>query len=133
MGRALLVLSGHDIREKAINWIKRAPINTRLTFQSPKRSLDQNAKMWASLTDIADQIQWHGQKLTPDDWKLIFLSGLKHEMRLVPNLDNNGFVMLGGSSSDLSKEEMSLLIELILCWGAEHDVTFHEPAQTEAA
>lgn len=128
MSRALLVLSGDDIRAKAVNWIRKAPVNTRLEFKAPKRSLDQNSKMWASLTDVAEQVVWHGQKLTTDDWKVIFLQGLKQELRVVPNLENNGFVMLGRSSSDLSKEEMSLLIELILCWGAEHGVTFHEPA-----
>jgi hypothetical protein len=59
--------------------------------------------MWAMLTEVASQVDYHGTKLTPDDWKLIFLDGLKREMRIVPNLDGNGFVNLGRSSSDLSK------------------------------
>lgn len=131
MGRALLILNGQEARRKAAEWIKRAPINTRVTFQGPKRSLDQNSKLWASLTDIADQMSWHGQKLSTDDWKMLFLSALKQEMRMVQNLTGNGFVTLGRSSSELSKEEMSNLLELILCWGAEHSVKFAEPAQEE--
>jgi hypothetical protein len=69
--------------------------------------------MWSMLTDIARELPWHGIKLKPDDWKLVFLDALKRETRMVPNLDGNGFVNLGRSSSDLSKSEMSDLIELI--------------------
>src|SRR5690348_15445356 len=50
MSRALLVLSSREIRERGINWIRRAPADTRVTFQAPKRSLDQNSKLWACLT-----------------------------------------------------------------------------------
>jgi len=81
------------------------------------------------LTDVATQLTWHGVKLTADDWKLIFLDALKRELRIVPNLDGTGFVNLGRSSSDLSKEEMSELIDLIAVFGANHHVTFHEPEE----
>jgi hypothetical protein len=76
---------------------------------------------------------WHGQKLSPDDWKMLFLSALKQEMRMVQNLSGNGFISLGRSSSSLSKEEMSNLLELIMAWGAEHGVRFNEPAELETA
>jgi hypothetical protein len=75
-------------------------------------------------------MSWHGQKLSADDWKMLFLSALKQEMRLVQNLSGNGFISLGRSSSDLSKEEMSNLLELILAWGAEHGVMFQKEAET---
>lgn len=132
MSRATLVIASDEIRRKAAHWISIAPWNTRVEFKAPKRSLPQNARMWAMLTDVADQVAWHGVKLTPDDWKLIFLDGLKQEMRLVPNLNGNGFVNLGRSSSGLSKEEMGDLMELIAAFGAQHGVVFHEP-QREAA
>ena len=70
---------------------------------------------------------WHGLRLTLDDWKLIFLDALKREVRMVPNIDGNGFVSLGRSSSDLSKEEMGDLLELIYAFGARHDVVFSGP------
>jgi hypothetical protein len=81
--------------------------------------------MWAMLTDIAQQLPWHGQKLRPDDWKLIFLNALKREMRMVPNLEGNGFVNINQSSSDLSKAEMGDLIEIMNAFGASHGVVFH--------
>lgn len=131
MGRALLLLNGEEARRKAVDWIRRAPVNTRLTFQGPKRSLDQNSKLWAALSDIAAQMSWHGQKLSTEDWKVLFLSALKQEMRMVQNLNGNGFITLGRSSSELSREEMSNLLELIMAWGAEHQVVFQR--ETEAA
>jgi hypothetical protein len=82
--------------------------------------------MWAMLTDLAAQVKWHGLRLAPDDWKLIFLDALKREVRMVPNLDGNGFVSLGRSSSDLSKAEMTDLIDLISAFGANHGVVFHD-------
>ena len=126
MSRALLVLAGKRERAKAAHWIAIAPINTRVEFKAPKRTLAQNDRMWAMLTDIAEQVRWHGQRLTADDFKLIFLAGLKQELRIVPNLNGDGFVQLGRSSSDLSREEMSDLIELMAEWGARNGVQFHD-------
>jgi hypothetical protein len=126
MARALLVLANATFRERALDWVRRAPKDTRIEFKGPKRTLLQNDRMWAMLTDVATQVVWHGKKLTPDDWKLIFLDGLKRELRIVPNLDGNGFVNLGRSSSDLDKEEMSDLFELMEVFGAQHGVVFHD-------
>lgn len=125
MSRAVLVLANDDIRAKALSWVRKAPPETRIEFKAPKRTLPQNARMWAMLTDIAAQLEWHGLRLTADDWKLLFLDALKTEMRLVPNINGNGFVNLGRSSSDLSKEEMGDLMTIIEAFGANHGVVFH--------
>ena len=131
MGRALLVLHTDEIRAKAIDWIHKAPVDTRVTFQGPKRTLPQNDRMWAMLTDVSRQVEWHGALRTPEDWKLIFLDALERalgqEPDLVPSLDGEGFVRLDRSSSKLSIEEMTQLIELIFAFGANHGVIFHEP------
>lgn len=132
MSRATLILNSSAVRQKACHWIMTAPVNTRVEFKEAKRSTDQNAKMWAMLTEVATQVAWHGVKLAPDDWKLIFLDALKREVRIVPNLDGNGFVNLGRSSSDLSKSEMSDLLELIYAFGAKHGVLFSEPERSAA-
>jgi len=127
MTRALITIQSTVDRAKAANWIAKAPQGTRVEFKRPKRSLEQNDKMWAMLTEVADQVIWYGKKLSAADWKLIFLDALKRELRATPNLDGTGFVNLGQSSSDLSKEEMSSLIELIHAFGAERGVVFSEP------
>lgn len=132
MSRAQLTLCSRADRERAVRLIGQVPTGTRVTFRESKRSADQNAKMWAMLTEVAAQVEWHGQRLTPDSWKLIFLDALTREQRLVPNIDGNGFVDIGRSSSALSKQEFSDLIELIHMFGANHGVTFRDPAEAAA-
>jgi hypothetical protein len=132
VSRAQLTLCSPTEREKAKRWIDDFPTGTRVTFTESKRTSDQNARLWASLTDVATQLTWHGQKLTPDDWKILFLDALSRETRAVPSIDGNGAVDLGRSSSRLSKAEFSDLLELIAAFGAEHGVVFHDRV-TEAA
>jgi hypothetical protein len=126
MSRAAIILNSRAERERVANWAARLPSGTRVEFKEAKRSLPQNDRMWAMLTEVAIQVPWHGAKLRPDDWKLLFLEALKREVRAVPNLDGSGLVNLGQSSSDLSKGEMGDLIELIYAFGAEHGVQFRE-------
>lgn len=113
-------------------WLLAAPRGSRVEIKAPQRSTDQNARMWAALSDVATQLPYHGIKLTADDWKLLFLDALKREVRMVPNLDGNGFVSLGRSSSDLSKAEMSDLLEIIAAFGANHGVVFHDDQEQAA-
>ncbi len=131
MGRALVVLHTPADRQRATHWIERAPPGTRVEFKATKRSLPQNAKMWACLTDIAQQVEWYGQKLTADDWKDVFSASLR-KARVVPGIDPGTYVPLGMRTSDMSKEELSMLIELIHAFGAERGVVFHDQ-QGEAA
>jgi hypothetical protein len=132
VSRALLVLRNAADRSKAAHWIAKAPPGTRVEFMATKRSVPQNDRMYAMLGEIAAQVKWHGVRLKADDWKLIFLDALNREVRAVPNLDGTGFVNLGRSSSDLSKEEMADLLALIEAWGAKHDVKFNDPAGAAA-
>lgn len=85
-----------------------------------KRSNEQNAKMWALLRDISAQVVWHGQKLSAEDWKCVFSASLKKQ-QVVPGLDG-GFVVMGQSTSSMTKREMSDLIDLAEAFAAEHDV-----------
>ena len=134
---AEIVLTWPGDFEKAHKWIEacRRPdyLGSRVRFDGPKRSLDQNRKMWPMLTDICGQVPWHGIKLDPEDWKLLFLDALKREMRLVPNLDGTGFVAIDKTrSSRLSKQQFSDLIELIYAFGANHNVIWSDPNDVEA-
>lgn len=126
MSRALVTIRNDADRNLVSTWASKAPEGTRVEFKQTKRSIPQNDRMWAMLTDVARQLQWDGQHLTPDDWKLVFLDGLKREERLVRAIEGDGFVNLGRSSSDLSKDEMSELMELIAAFGAKHGVEFSE-------
>ena len=96
-----------------------------LEVRPERRSSEQNARMWAMLGDIAEQVEWYGVKLTPEDFKHIFSASLKKQ-RAVPGLDG-GFVVLGQHTSRMTKAEMSELMELMSAFAAERGVTFKEP------
>ena len=95
-----------------------------LEIKPVTRSLEQNAKMWACLTDISKQVNWYGQKLSPDDWKHVLSASLRKQ-RAVPGIDG-GFVVVGLSTSQMTIAEMSEMIELAHAFGAQQGVTFHD-------
>lgn len=123
MSRALIILNGKAQRDRASAWIANAPVGTRVEFKAPRRTLPQNDIMWAHLTDIARQRPvHHGVKMTADKWKMVFLNALGGQLEVMPNLDGDGFFPIGQRSSDLSKEEMSALIDLIHAWAAAEGI-----------
>jgi hypothetical protein len=130
MARHVITIRNKADRERATSLLAAAPFGIRFEIKSARRTTEQNDRMWAMLTDVSRQLKWHGVTLRPDDWKLLFLDSLKRELRMMPNIDGTGFVNLGRSSSDLSIEEMSDLIELIFAFGAKHDVVFNEPGSS---
>jgi hypothetical protein len=129
MSRYYFILHTKADRIRAVNTIAAAPDGARVEVKAARRSVEQNSRMWAMLTDIAMQLPWHGKKLRPDDYKILFMDALKRETHAIPNLDGTGFVDLGRSSSDLSKQEMSDMIELMSEFGARHGVTFGDEAR----
>jgi hypothetical protein len=126
MSKALLVLANDSFRAKAKRWIDGVPVNTRITFQEPRRSLDQNSRLWASLTDVASQKEHFCRKYDAETWKCIFMQAWGKEVKFLPTLAGDGIMPLLFSSSDLSKAEMSDLLEFIYSWGAQNGVTFHD-------
>lgn len=133
MTRALITLNSKFDMERAIRWIGQAPTGTRVEFKAPRRTLDQNAKFWSCLTDVATQKEHCGKRYTPDQWKILFLHACGREVQFLPALDGSTFIPWGQSSSDLSKEEMSELIEFIISWGAQNGVVFHDDKGEVAA
>jgi hypothetical protein len=127
MSQALVVLQSPSDRAKVARWAAGCARGTRVVFKGPKRTLPQNDRMWAMLTDIAQQKEHAGRKYTPDQWKVLFMHACGREVQFLPALDGSTFIPWGQSSSDLSKAEMSELIEFIFAWGAEHGVMFHDP------
>lgn len=94
----------------------------QLVITRQKRSSEANARMWAMLGEVAAQVEWHGMRLSKEDWKAMFTASLKKQ-RAVPGIDG-GFVVLGSSTSDMTREEISDLMALIEAFGAQHGVRF---------
>jgi hypothetical protein len=126
MSRYLRTLYTEKDRALVAEWLAKVPLGWRVEIKETKRTNAQNDRMWHMLTQLSVSLRWHGQKLSPDDWKLVMMAGLNQELRLVPNIHGNGFVQLGRSSSKLSKAEMSDLMELIEAFATERGVELWE-------
>ena len=110
LSRDLLVLWNDDFRQRAIDRIKASPKDTRVTFAAPKRTLDQNSKMWAMLDDIADQKEHFGRKYPTNTWKILFLHALGRETEFVPAL------MVARSSLSASRRANCRSRKCRICW-----------------
>jgi hypothetical protein len=95
--------------------------------ERPLRTLDQNKLMWAVLSDLARQVNWHGQKLDSTEWKCVLTAALKRQ-KVVPGIDG-GFVVIGQSTSKMTKQELSEVIELGYAFGSQHGVVFGDDQQ----
>jgi hypothetical protein len=125
---ALVVIHDEKARQRVLDCIRGAAIGSRVDIKGPKRTLPQNARMWAMLTDIVKQKKTiNGQQFTIDEYKVIFLHALGQEQDILPTLDGRNFFSTGYSSSKTTKVEMSNLIELIFAWGAENGVVWSDP------
>ncbi len=129
MGRTLIVLNTAADRDRVTAWVRKAPQGARVELKAPKRSLDQNAKMWAMITEVARQKKHNGRRYTTEQWKVLFLHACGREVQFMPSLDGETFIPWGWSSSDLSTAEMSELIDFISAWGAQNGVVFADQIQ----
>jgi hypothetical protein len=118
------ILYNKQCKERAIQAIHQAGDEYVVTITEPKRSMVQNALMWCLLGELAEQVDWYGQKLTAENWKDVLTAALKKQ-EVVPGIEG-GFVVLGTSTRKMTKLEMSELIDFIYHFGAEKGVTFGE-------
>jgi len=128
----LITLHSAADRARAMRVIAAAPAGTRIEVKAAKRSLDQNAKLWACLSDIALQKTHCGRKYTADIWKTLFMHACGQDVQFIPSLDQTTLVPWGYRSSDLSKAEMSELLEFIISWCAQNGVTLHDHEEKAA-
>ena len=119
-------LTSPAARTAAMRYIAQAPDGYVFELKEPNRSLSQNARMWAMLGEISQQVDWYGQKLEPHEWKDVLSAALKKQ-KAVPGIDG-GFVVIGARTSKMTIRQMNELME---AFGAEKGVRFS--AQEQAA
>lgn len=125
MNKHYYILAHQTARNLAAQACLEAPEGYVVEIKEKNRTLEQNSLLWALLTDVSRQVEWYGRKLSPENWKHVFSAALSKQ-DVVPNLDNNGFVVLGQSTSKMSKREFSDLVELINSFGAERGVVWSD-------
>lgn len=129
----LYIIAHAEARRRAMEAVRTAPDGFVVRVSEPQRSGAANNLMWSRLTDISQQVKWHGKTLSPEDYKHLFTAGLR-QLVVVPNLDGTGFVALGMSTSSMNKREFADLLALIEAFGAERQVRWTlDETQTEEA
>lgn len=123
------ILRGDYQRALAKRLIDRAPPNAIVNIRESNRTTDQNAKMWAMLSDIS-RAKPAGRCHTPEMWKNLFMHACGHAVQFEQGLDGHPFPV-GFRSSRLTKRQMVDLIDFIAAWGSEHGVRWSD--QQEAA
>lgn len=120
-----VILASDRQRILAHRLVDKAPAGAVLNIREANRTVEQNAKLWAMLSDVS-RAKPDGRTHTPEMWKALFMHACGHEVQFLNGLDGNPFPH-GFRSSRLTKAQMSELIESILEYGARHEVQWSEP------
>lgn len=112
--------------------IDRAPKGAVLTIRESTRSNEQNAKMWAMLSDIS-RAKPEGRRWTPETWKAAFMHFLGHQVQFCEGLDGCSPFPVGFRSSRLTVSQMADLITCIIEYGDRFGVAWTDPNMRVAA
>ena len=125
-----VILRGLEQRALACALIQKAPADAVVTVKEATRNADQNAKLWAMLSDIS-RAKPEGRMWTPETWKAAFMHSLGHQVQFCEGLDNAGPFPVGFRSSRLSKRQFADLITVVYEYGDRHGVRWSEPHPDE--
>lgn len=120
-----IILRGPSQRAIAKRLIDMAPADGVVRISEPKRNEDQNAKMWAMLSDVA-RARPEGRRWTPETWKAAFMHSLGHQIQFAEGLDGSGPFPVGFRSSRLTVRQMADLITCIAEYGDRHGVQWSD-------
>ena len=130
MAGQTIILAGPSQRQLAKRMIDAARDGFVVNIKEPKRTDDQNAKMWAMLSDIS-RAKPEGMRLTTDLWKAAFMNACGHECQFMNGLDGGQPFPVGFRTSKLTVGQMADLITFIQEYGDRHCVAWSEPHPDE--
>jgi hypothetical protein len=116
---------GKHQRMYAHECVEQCEAGSVVTVSRPKRSLEQNARMWAMLSDVA-RSEPEGRQWTVETWKHAFMHSLGHQVKFAQALDGSGPFPVGFKSSGLTISQMSDLITVIQEYGDRHNVVWRD-------
>lgn len=125
-----VVIHGDRQRKIAAEIIAMAPKGAVVTVKAATRTLDQNALLWAVLSDIS-RAKPEGRRWTPETWKAAFMHTLGHQVQFCEGLDDSGPFPLGFRSSRLTVGQMADLLTVALEYGDRHGVAWSDEARDE--
>lgn len=121
-----IILASQSQRDLAKRLIDAAPERGVVKISEPKRNADQNARMWAMISDVS-RAKPEGRMWPPETWKAAFMHSLGHQVQFAEGLDGSGPFPLGFRTSRLTVRQMADLITVISEYGDRHGVEWSEP------
>ncbi|MCT8534481.1 recombination protein NinB [Glaesserella parasuis] len=113
-------LRTEKIKNNAVQFVRALPIDEKnplvVDVKPITRNLEQNAKFHAMCGDIARQVQFNGEWLPLETWKVLLISAhaeaTKEGSRLVIGLEGE-LVNIRESTAQMSVKRMASLIEYV--------------------
>ena len=115
-----VILTGDKQRDFAHKLVAQAPLGYVVSIKPQRRTNEQSNLMWALLTELS-KAKPNGREHTPEVWKLLVMHACGHACQFEIGLNGQPFPS-GFRSSQLTKAEMSDLIEWIYQYAAEAGV-----------
>lgn len=126
-------LRNEQVRSNCQSFIQDLPTDDKkplvVKIQPITRSLEQNSKLHALLSDISKQCEFNGKKRDIDTWKMIMVSAHKiatgGQAEMVIGLEGE-VINLRESTTQMSVKRLASLIEYITSWGVQNGVRFND-------
>lgn len=123
------LLRDNNIRQNCISAIQQLPANPDkplvVTISEPTRSLEQNAKLHAMLSDVSRQAVFMGKKRSVEFWKGLFVSGWQiatgQNPEIVPGLEGE-FINIRESTARMSVKKLASVIEYVDAYCAMNNI-----------
>jgi hypothetical protein len=124
--RKYFILAHDTARANAKTAIAESPDGYAVEIKPITRSLAQNAKLHALITDIAKTLEWAGAKRDVETWKRLltaaWLRARGEPIEMLPALDGHGVDIVFRRTSELTINEMIELIEYIQSWAVGNGI-----------
>ena len=126
-------LRNEQVRSNSIDFIRKLPTNEKkpliVRITPMTRTLEQNSKLHAMLSDISKQCEFQGKKRDIDTWKAIFVSAHKiatgGQAEMAIGLEGE-VINLRESTAQMSVKRLASLITYIEAWGIQNGVHFND-------
>lgn len=113
---------GNEALRKELN--TPSPVKRIVTVDEykPKRSLEQNARLWAILTHIAEQVpDENGRMYSPETWLEFFKGRFLGKDVIVVDGETS---VVAKRSSKLKVMEFAEFMTQVEAWGVDHNVKY---------
>jgi hypothetical protein len=127
-----IILTNAFSRQRFKRIVDKAPEGYVAEVHAPRRTLSQNDKLWSMLTDISLS-KPGGATYSPEEWKARIMHACGWECQFLPGILDGHPFPVGFRSSQMSKSQMSAMIDWMQAWGDEQGVRWSEPESKEDA